>query len=87
VRRSGGGAVLIDPAVLDTLPEREYRAGLHEIVKAGIIRRNAKGNQVYFQVNADCPVFNELKSLLMNHAPSTIASRDAMGPNIGRRVA
>ncbi len=31
-------AVLIDPAMLDTLPEREYRAGLYEIVKAGIIR-------------------------------------------------
>src|SRR5688572_11444168 len=30
--------VLIDPAALDTLPEREYRAGLWEIVKAGIIR-------------------------------------------------
>jgi 3-dehydroquinate synthase len=30
--------VWIDPAVLDTLPEREYRAGLFEIVKAGVIR-------------------------------------------------
>jgi 3-dehydroquinate synthase len=31
-------AVLIDPAALQSLPEREYRAGLWEIVKAGIIR-------------------------------------------------
>src|SRR5713101_8280944 len=30
-------AVLIDPAALDTLPEREYRAGLFEIIKHGVI--------------------------------------------------
>lgn len=31
-------AVLIDPAVLTSLPDREYRAGLYEIIKAGVIR-------------------------------------------------
>ena len=31
-------AVLIDPEVLCTLPAREYRAGLYEIIKCGVIR-------------------------------------------------
>ncbi len=31
-------AVLIDPDVLKTLPAREYRAGLYEIIKCGVIR-------------------------------------------------
>jgi 3-dehydroquinate synthase len=31
-------AVLIDPSLLETLPEREYRAGLFEVIKCGVIR-------------------------------------------------
>ncbi len=31
-------AVLIDPDVLATLPDREYRAGLYEVIKCAIIR-------------------------------------------------
>lgn len=31
-------AVLIDPGVIETLPDREYRAGLYEIIKCGVIR-------------------------------------------------
>lgn len=30
--------VLIDPDVLASLPEREYRAGLYEVIKCGVIR-------------------------------------------------
>src|SRR5581483_5127068 len=34
-------AVLIDPEVLASLPQREYRAGLFEVIKCGIIRDRA----------------------------------------------
>jgi 3-dehydroquinate synthase len=41
-------AVIIDPELLDTLPAREYRAGLFEVVKHGVI--------------ASAPLFRTMKS-------------------------
>jgi 3-dehydroquinate synthase len=44
-------AVLIDPDVLSTLPVREYRAGLFEVIKCGVIRDRALFN--LFSEHAD----------------------------------
>jgi 3-dehydroquinate synthase len=41
-------AVLIDPTVLASLPPREYRAGLYEIIKAGVIM-----NEPLFRIFAE----------------------------------
>lgn len=53
--------VLIDPAALDTLPEREYRAGLYEVIKCAIIRSR--------------PLFDLLKELrdeVLQRAPKVV---------------
>lgn len=54
-------AVVIDPAVVDTLPEREYRAGLFEIIKHGVI--------------ADAPLFTMLHEdsrKVLEHCPEAV---------------
>jgi 3-dehydroquinate synthase len=54
-------AVLIDPAALDTLPDREYRAGLYEVIKCGVIR--------------DAALFHYLageRDAILRHAPEAL---------------
>ncbi|MCF8079868.1 MAG: nucleotidyltransferase domain-containing protein [Desulfobacterales bacterium] len=41
---------------------------LRQLTDAGILLREKIGNQVHFQANKDCPVFEELKSLVIKTA-------------------
>ena len=67
VRASGGGVGAI---------QRELR----QLVQCGILSRTARGKEVYFQVSPDCPVFAELKSLLMKTAGLADVLRTALAP-------
>jgi DNA-binding transcriptional ArsR family regulator len=74
---------------------RVARVGLgaaHREVKqlsdAGILERSVRGRQVYYQANRHCPVFGELKSLVLKTAGAAVVIQSALAPLADRiRVA
>lgn len=48
---------------------------LDRLVNAGIVRRFKQGRHVYFQANPDCPVFDELRGIVVK----TIGVADVLG--------
>jgi len=50
------------------------------LAEAGILRRTVRGHQVYYQANAECPVFAELKGLVVKTAGVTDVLREALAP-------
>jgi len=52
--------------------------------EAGILRRTVRGHQVYYQANPDCPVFAELKGLMVKTAGAVDVLREALAPLAGR---
>ena len=38
---------------------------LKQLTDAEIVRRFLRGNQVYFQANMECPIFQELKAIIV----------------------
>ncbi len=57
---------------------------LDQLTRAGILRRTVRGNQVFFQANADCPVFEELKGLVTKTAGAAGVLRTALALLGGR---
>jgi DNA-binding transcriptional ArsR family regulator len=49
------------------------------LADAGIFRRTVRGRQVYYQANPECPLFEELKSLVVKTAGVADALRDGPG--------
>jgi 3-dehydroquinate synthase len=64
--------VLIDPTTLATLPEREFRAGMAEVIKYGVI--------------GDAPLFAELEQAAATDANAGLASQDAVGAALLQRL-
>ena len=67
MRFSGGGVGAI---------QRE----LKQLTEAGLLRRTVRGNQVYFQASDDCPIFEEMKSILAKTAGVADILRIALAP-------
>jgi len=60
--------------------QREVR----QLSDVGIIRRSARGKQVFYQANPDCPIFDELKSLIIKTVGVGDILKDALNPLIDR---
>ncbi len=53
---------------------------LEKLTQAGIIERQVQGRQVYFRAKGDCPIFKELKGLILKTAGMVEVIRSALSP-------
>jgi predicted nucleotidyltransferase len=57
---------------------------LKQLTESGIIRRSVSGRQVYFQANADSPIFSEIKGLITKTVGIGDTLRAALAPIAGQ---
>ena len=55
-----------------------------QLSDVGIILRSVRGRQVYYQANPDCPIFDELKSLIIKTVGVGDILKDALSPLVDR---
>lgn len=44
---------------------------LERLRQAGLLTSERRGNQTHYQANADCPIFSELRGIVLKTSPST----------------
>jgi predicted nucleotidyltransferase/predicted transcriptional regulator len=53
---------------------------LKQLADAGILRRTTQGQQVYYQANDKCPIFNELKNIIRKTFGTADVIRKSLEP-------
>jgi len=74
--------VLIDPLTLATLPEREFRAGMAEVIKYGVIGDGGIGSGAV----GDGALFSSLEAAAQADPEGGLASRQALGPALLQQI-
>jgi predicted nucleotidyltransferase len=57
---------------------------LEALLRGGIIERTTEGRQVYFAANAACPIYSELRSIVLKTAGVVDVIRECLRPLAGR---
>jgi len=57
---------------------------VQRLSEAGILRRSARGRQVYYKANPKCPIFSELKNLMVETSRADDLLRSAAAPPTDR---
>jgi len=62
------------------VPSSSLQRELHDLTEAGILKSHRQGRMVYFQANADSPLFHDLRGLLLKTAGLVDVLADALRP-------
>jgi predicted nucleotidyltransferase len=62
------------------VPSSSLQRELHDLTEAGILKSHRQGHMVYYQANADSPVFSDLRGLLFKTAGLVDVLANALKP-------
>src|SRR5580658_3102709 len=66
------------------VPSSSLQRELHDLTEVGILKSHRQGHMVYYQANADSPVFSDLRGLLFKTAGLVDVLAEALKPLASR---